>query len=90
MNEIYMVGAFVVVIVPVIVAFWEIIDKSNKKTADLTAVIVKLNDKLDMLFNSESRQDRTLGNHEERIERLDHDVTVIQTDIDHYHSKPKD
>ena len=82
MDETWIVGAFVIVIVPIVLSFLQVIDKSNKKTADLTAVIVKLNDKLDMLFDTEKRQDKVLDNHEERISTLEKDVIVIQKDIE--------
>lgn len=84
MDETWIVGAFVIVIVPIVLSFLQVIDKSNKKTADLTAVIVKLNDKLDMLFDTEKRQDKVLDNHEERISTLEKDVIVIQKDIENH------
>lgn len=84
MDETWIVGAFVIVIVPIVLSFLQVIDKSNKKTADLTAVIVKLNDKLDMLFDTEKRQDKVLDNHEERISTLEKDVIVIHKDIENH------
>ena len=84
MDETWIVGTFVIVIVPIVLSFLQVIDKSNKKTADLTAVIVKLNDKLDMLFDTEKRQDKVLDNHEERISTLEKDVIVIHKDIENH------
>ena len=87
MDEIYVVGVFVVVIVPIIISFLQIIDKSNEKTSELTKVITKLNDKLDMLFATDERHNATLQDHEKRIGQLEHDVTVAQNDIKHFHKK---
>lgn len=81
MDEIYIIGTFVVVIVPVVISFLQIVDKSNEKTSELTKVITRLNDKLDMLFATDERHNNTLQDHEKRIGQLEHDVTVVQNEV---------
>ena len=81
MDEIYIIGTFVVVIVPVVISFLQVVDKSNEKTSELTKVITRLNDKLDMLFATDERHNNTLQDHEKRIGQLEHDVTVVQNEV---------
>ena len=84
MDEIYIIGTFVVIIVPVVISFLQIVDKSNEKTSELTKVITRLNDKLDMLFATDERHNNTLQDHEKRIGQLEHDVTVVQNEVKHF------
>ena len=84
MDEIYIIGTFVVIIVPVVISFLQIVDKSNEKTSELTKVIKRLNDKLDMLFATDERHNNTLQDHEKRIGQLEHDVTVVQNEVKYF------
>lgn len=98
MDDMWVVGVFVTIFVPMlisIIALWMQWKKDNKEdhkeyvevTTKLTAAMVKLTDKIDVLFCDNERQDIRLDNLEQRTSTLEHDVTVLQNDMHHYHEE---
>lgn len=98
MDEYTVMGIITVVAIPIIIsilAVWLQARKDNKDehreyikaTTELTATIVKLTDKIDRLVCDNEKQDSRLDNLEQRTSELEHDVTIMQKDIEHYHNK---
>lgn len=100
MDDMWVVGVVVVVFVPMIISIIALVlqakndTKEDHKeyvnaTAKLTASIVNLTDKIDRLFCDNQRQDDRLDNLEQRTSSLEHDVTVLQNNMHHYHEEQR-
>lgn len=98
MDEMWVVGVFTAIIIPIVLGVVTIIMQWKKDerearreqidaTSKLTIAMTKLTDKIDILFSDNEKQDKILQNHEERISDLEHDMTVAQSDIHHYHEE---
>ena len=96
MEESSIVYVFVVVMLPILISIVALLYQMHKDgkdsqkesieaTSKLTAAMVNLTDRIDRLFCDNERQDQKLANHEERINSLEHDMTVVKTEIHHYH-----
>lgn len=93
MEESSIVYVFVVVLLPILISIVALLYQMHKDTKDsqkesieatskLTAAMVKLTDKIDQLFCDNARQDERLDDLEERVNDIEHDLTVIQTTMD--------
>lgn len=98
MEESSIVYVFVVVLLPILISIVALLYQMHKDgkdsqkesieaTSKLTAAMVTLTDKIDRLFCDNARQDKTLEEHDKRISDLEHDMTVVKTDIHHYHDE---
>lgn len=98
MDESSIVYVFVVILLPILISIVALLYQMHKDTKDsqkesieatskLTAAMVKLTDKIDQVFADNEKQDELLEDHDKRISNLEHDVIVIQKDIEHYHNK---
>ena len=98
MSDMQIVGVFTAILVPIIIGVvtivmqWKKDEKEVRKeqieaTSKLTQAMTKLTDKIETLFCENARQDEILKDHEERISDLEHDMTVAQNDIHHYHEE---
>lgn len=75
MNDIELIIAFIGVGIAIITAIATLIKTFTKSTVDLNTTLIRLTDKIDMLFNDNMRQDARLDNHGLRLENLEHTVT---------------
>lgn len=79
MDEYAIIGIFVVVLIPILIALVSLVYTGLKGTAEgsakMTEAITRLTDKIDMLFKENERQDDRLNEHGRRIDKLEHDVT---------------
>lgn len=96
MDEYGVVGIVVAFLVPTaisVIALWMQSQSGSKEgqreyiqaVAKLTEATVRLKDTMEMLANDNARQDTRIEKCEERLDCLEHDMTVVQTDIYHYH-----
>lgn len=83
MDEVQFIGTLIVVCVPLIGSVVALIRPFLKATVDLNTTITKLNDKLDQVFCQNEVQDKRLTAHGQRLDKLEHDVTVHGVRIDH-------
>ena len=96
MEEMSVIYVFVVVLLPILISIVALLYQMHKDgkdsqresmnaTARLTEAITNLRDEIRHMSSDNSRRDATLAEHENRLGRLEHDMTVVQTDMDHYH-----
>lgn len=100
MDDMWVIGVVCAVLVPMVISIIALVMQSKKDekevrreqidaTSKLTVAMTKLTDKIDRLFCDNAKQDEILKDHEERISDLEHDMTVTQNDIQHYHKENK-
>lgn len=82
MDEVQLIGTLFVVGIPVIVSIVALVRPFLKATVDLNNTITKLNDKLEQLFNENTRQDKRLDAHGMRLDSLEHTVTEHEAKIE--------
>jgi len=98
MDEYAVVGVVVAFLVPTaisVIALWMQSRGDTKEeqreyinaVAKLTEATVRLKDSIEMLVGDNARQDTRIDKCEQRLDCLEHDMTVVQTDIDHYHKE---
>ena len=96
MDEYTVVGIIVAFVVPTAISLVALVMQSKKDTkeeqreyveavAKLTEATVRLTDKMDMLVCDNARQDARIDSLEQRTTGLEHDMTVVKTEIHHYH-----
>lgn len=89
MDQIQIIGTLIVVCVPLIGSVVALIRPFLKVAVDLNTTIMKLNSKLDQVFCENERQDQKLLVHGQRLDRLEHDVTIHGVRIQHLEDEKK-
>ena len=98
MEESSIVYVFVVVMLPILISIVALLYQMHKDgkdlqresmsaTAKLTEAITNLRDEIRHMTSDNKKRDDRLDNLEKRTSNLEHDVTVLQTDMEHYHEE---
>lgn len=98
MQEESIIYVIVVVLLPILIGLVTLLytihkdSKDNQKesmsaTAQLVEAITSLRDEIRHMSSDNKKRDDRLDNLEKRTSDLEHDVTVLQTDMEHYHAE---
>ena len=98
MQEESIIYVIVVVLLPILIGLVTLLytihkdSKDNQKesmsaTAQLVEAITSLRDEIRHMSSDNKKRDDRLDNLEKRTSNLEHDVTVLQTDMEHYHEE---
>lgn len=98
MQEESIIYVFVVVLLPILIGLVTLLytihkdSKDNQKesmsaTAKLTEAITSLRDEIKHMTSDNKKRDDKIEDLEKRTSSLEHNVTVLQNDMHHYHEE---